>query len=372
MNRRASLFLLMLLFGSAGGAWAQGYNAGYGGGSGGSGTVGPAGPAGPAGPGPVMGNLTPNLKNSATGTTTNLLVRWTCSAQDIHSCAVRTIATTDTITTGVCDSTCDAVTTDTPIIATRGSHAVVFDNQTIVGDCAIISTTVAGDAHDSGAACSSHSNLSSPTTNLVGTVTTLNTGVGTTASVNLSISNHQIPLYTSGKCVVLANKQVGTCVGVSCSGGANGSNGWTNLCTVPLGPWPFDPGPTNTTCYITGTVVDFTFAPAAGSGGVGSLASATNLDFRLATAGGNSDPHGFPIGAGTQFNTTGTRYSNEVIVSLLNFATDPFYPAAQTLEVDAQTDGPTNSGVQVNAAVNDANSIPNGTAFLVTCTPFLS
>jgi hypothetical protein len=359
-----------LLLGAAT-AHAQGYNAGYGGGSGGGGSVGPAGPAGPAGPGPVMGNLTPNLKNAATGTTANLLVRWTCSAQDIHSCQVRTVATTDTITTGVCDSTCDAVTTDSPIIATRGSHAVVFDNQTIVGDCAIISTTVAGDAHDSGASCI-HANLASPTTNLVGTITTLNTGIGTTASVNLSISNHQIPLYTSGKCVVAGNKQVGTCVGVSCSGGANGSNGWTNLCTVPVGPYPFDTGPTNTTCYISLDVVDFTFAPNAGSGGVGSLASATNLDFRLATATGNSDPHGFPIGAGTLYSTTQMRYSNQTMVSLINFATDPLYPAALTLEVDAQTDGPTNSGVQINQATNDANSIPNGTAFLITCSPFLS
>jgi hypothetical protein len=319
-----------------------------------------------------MGNLTPNLKNASTGTTANKLVRWVCSAQDIHNCAVQTTTTTDKITTGVCDSTCDAVTTDSPIIATQGAHAVVFDNQTVVGDCAIISSTVAGDAHDTGLACT-HANLSTPTTGLVGTVSTLNTGAGTTASVSLGISNHQIPLYTSGKCVVLAAKQVGTCVGVSCSGGLNGTNGWTNLCSTAMGPWPFDPGVSNTTCYISASILDFTFAPNAGSGGVGSLASATNLNYRLATSTGVADNHGFPIGAGTTYNTTQQRYSSQGSVGLLNFgASDIMYPSALNLEVDAQTDGPTNSGVQVNPAINDANSIPNGTAFLLTCSPFLS
>lgn len=322
----------------------------------------------------VAGDLTPNLKNnSGNGASwTNLLGRYSCSGQGIQLCTWKLLSTTDTYVGGVCDTTCDNNTTHTPVIATQGSHPVMFDGVTVPGDWAIISPTVAANAHDTGTACT-YANMPSPSTSVVGCVQSVNAGAGTLANVALTMRQHQLPLYTSGKCQVASNTLCGTCSGAGCNTGANGVNGWTPLCTVVLGPWPYDPGITDTTVYVTQNIVDFTFAPNAGAGGAGSSASATNLEFRLATTtASNADNHGFPIGNGTSYNTTQQRYPNQTMVGLLNFgATDPLYPSSQTFDIDCQTRGPANSEAQVNQAAQDGNTIPNGTAFLVVATPFM-
>src|SRR5262249_28968887 len=59
-----------------------------------------------------------------------------------------------------------------------GLHAIIFDNQTAANDCAIPSTTVIGNASDAGATC--------PTgVERIGRITSINTGAGTLAVVDL-------------------------------------------------------------------------------------------------------------------------------------------------------------------------------------------
>lgn len=113
--------------------------------------------------------------NSASGTTTGLLVTTDSNGNCIN-------IANGQITNIVGVAHYGAGTTGTVQVAQIGNVPIIFDNQTIIGDCAIPAATGA-QAHDSG----SQTCPGGPQT--VGRVTSLNAGVGTAANVRVFISD---------------------------------------------------------------------------------------------------------------------------------------------------------------------------------------
>lgn len=112
--------------------------------------------------------------NSSAGTTVNLLV---CADTTVTTMTqVKTCPTSTNKTFGVADN--GAGTSGNVEIYDHGYHACIFDNQTVVNDYVGPSTSIAGNCSDVGPTKPSNSIV-------IGRVTTLNTGIGTLATVDL-------------------------------------------------------------------------------------------------------------------------------------------------------------------------------------------
>src|SRR6185437_1014477 len=112
--------------------------------------------------------------NSAAGTTANLLV---CRDTSVTSITEVTTCPANTNSSfGIGDN--GSGTTGNVRVAMFGFHPCVFDNQTVIGDWVVPSASVDGECSDGGS--------TKPTSQQVlGHVTTLNTGADTLATVDL-------------------------------------------------------------------------------------------------------------------------------------------------------------------------------------------
>ena len=153
-----------------------------------------------------------NVTNAGTtGTTQHKLAIW--------SGANALIAATSTTTgvIGVVDQS--AGTTGSALIAIDGPVLCAFDGTNIAGNWAVISTTVAGDCHDSGTA-----STSAPPAGTIGVSTSGNTGAG----------NYQIKMGGAGSPSQAGGS--GTVTSVTCNAGlSGGAITTTGTCTLNLG-----------------------------------------------------------------------------------------------------------------------------------------
>jgi hypothetical protein len=136
--------------------------------------------------------------NSTAGTTLNLLV---CRDTGVVTMTqVTTCPVSSNSVFGLADN--GAGVTGNVRVAMIGFHPCVFDNQTVIGDWAVPSTATAGECSDAGA--------TKPTTQQVlGHVTTLNTGADTLATVDLWTGD-----TISGGGATVA---IGPCAGTNCN-----------------------------------------------------------------------------------------------------------------------------------------------------------
>jgi len=130
--------------------------------------------------GGTNGYLTEIANAGTTGTTVNKLAKLNTSGAAVIS-AITDIDGMLGIVVGETAGGTSAVTTGNAQIATSGQASCIFDGQTVAGDYVSISATVAGDCLDGG--------TSRPLTNqTIGRVLTVNSGVGTAATVAISLS----------------------------------------------------------------------------------------------------------------------------------------------------------------------------------------
>lgn len=136
--------------------------------------------------------------NSTAGTTLNLLV---CRDTSIVSMTqVTTCPVSSNSVFGLADN--GAGVTGNVRVAMIGFHPCVFDNQTVIGDWAIPSASTAGECSDAGA-------TKPITQQVLGHVTTLNTGADTLATVDLWTGD-----TISGGGATVA---IGPCAGTNCN-----------------------------------------------------------------------------------------------------------------------------------------------------------
>jgi hypothetical protein len=130
--------------------------------------------------GGTNGYLTEIANAGTPGTTVNKLAKPNTSGAAVIS-AITDIDGMLGIVVGETAGGTSAVTTGNAQIATSGQASCIFDGQTVAGDYVSISATVAGDCLDGG--------TSRPLTNqTIGRVLTANSGVGTAATVAISLS----------------------------------------------------------------------------------------------------------------------------------------------------------------------------------------
>jgi hypothetical protein len=153
--------------------------------------------------------------NSSAGTTTNLLVCRDTSVTSITE--VTTCPVSSNSVFGLADNGSGA--TGNVRVAMIGFHSCVFDGQTVVGDWAIPSATNAGQCSDAGA--------SKPTTQQVlGHVTTLNTGAATLATVDLWTGD---TISGGGATVAIAPCTITGCFAYYTTPNSIGGDNHTNL-----------------------------------------------------------------------------------------------------------------------------------------------
>ncbi len=254
---------------------------------------------------PLCKALAQNWVIVATGqtTTAGLLVRNVYGVNP-NGTTVQTAAATDLLIRGVAQTSQTAG--QSVLVTSWGPANCTFDNQNVVGDTVVNGTS--GQCHDTGS-----SSALAAGTQFLGFSRTLNSGAGTSASVDF-----RVEMYNSNGCTVV--KCITSATAVCGKGTAN----WTQVCSATIGPFQHPSGAGNVVIGIRDNAVLFQTG----------ATPPTSADYRVfasnCNGGSNADLHGIP----SAMLTANANLLIPVLGEVTLTAKDAMYPNGCSIEFD--------------------------------------